>query len=292
MTHRTTGMKNIINKRVLLTGAASGIGRELALQLADRGARLMLVDRNPNGLEETAAQCREKSIEAKTCVADLTEPEAIDQIVTFVRDVMGGADILINNAGLGYYGSSDKMTPEQYESILAVNFTAPICLTQKMLPLLLENEESHLVNMASMYGLFPTQRSSIYHATKYGLVGYSLALRTEYARYRLGVSTICPGFVSTPFLNNLMTSNNKTAKAPPKWMTTTPEKIAIATINAINHNHRLVRLTPAAKICDWLQRGVPGLIDLIYRAERKRLHPHAKNHKSNVVQQVIEKDTA
>ena len=268
-------MFNIGHKRTLLTGAASGIGRELAIQLASKKAHLCLVDIQADALEETAEACRKQGAYVHTIVADLSQEDTISGIAAQAVKELGGLDILINNAGLAYYGPTEKMSAEQRERVLAVNLLAPVRLTDACLPFLLENQHSRILNMSSMFGLIASHRNTIYHATKYGLVGYSLALRFEFACYGLGVSTICPGFVRTSLFDNMLLPQGREKRDPPRWMTTTPEIVARKSIRAIERNRRLVTITAFAKIGHIIEKICPWLIDSFYQLRRKRQHDFA-----------------
>ncbi len=265
-------MFNIERKRALLTGAASGIGRAMAMQMARRKTHLCLIDINPDGLEETAVACRKHGVYVHTIVADLSHEKTIPAIADEVGDQLGGLDILINNAGLVYYGPTDKMSAHQRERLLAVNFLAPIRLCDACFPMLLANKQSRILNISSVFGLIPSNRNTIYHATKYGLVGYSLALRAEYARYGLGVSVMCPGFVRTELFENMLLPQGSPKKEPPRWMTTSADVVARKSIRTIEKNRRLITVTAFAKLGHCLERLCPWLADSIYQLQRKKLH--------------------
>ncbi len=268
-------MFNIERKRALLTGAASGIGRAIALQMSRRNTHLCLIDIQPDGLEETAAACRKQGVYVHTIIADLSQEETIPSIAEETSDKLGGLDILINNAGLVYYGPTDQMSSQQRERLLAVNFLAPIRLCDACFPLLLANKQSRILNVSSVFGLLPSNRNTIYHATKYGLVGYSLALRAEYARYGLGVGVMCPGFVRTDLFENMLLPEGRSKKEPPKWMTTSAEVVARKSIRTIEKNRRLTTVTAFAKLGYYLERISPWLADSAYQFQRKKLHDFA-----------------
>ncbi len=269
-------MFNIERKRALLTGAASGIGRAIALQMARRNTHLCLIDIQPDGLEETAQACRKQGVFVHTIVADLSQHESIAGIAEEATGEMGGLDILINNAGLVYYGPTDQMSSQQRERLLAVNLLAPIRLCDACFPMLLANERSRILNVSSIFGLVPSNRNTVYHATKYGLVGYSLALRTEYARYGLGVGVICPGFVRTDLFENMLLPDGRNKKEPPGWMTTSAEVVAKKSIRTIEKNRRLTTVTALAKFVHFLERVSPWLADSVYQFQRKKLHEYAQ----------------
>lgn len=281
-------MFNIERKRTLLTGAASGIGRAMALQLAQKRAHLCLVDIQAEALEETAEACRASGSFVHTIVADLSQQESIPALAKEAGAELGGLDILINNAGLVYYGPTEKMSVEQQEKLLSVNLLAPIRLTDACFPELLANRQSRILNVSSVFGLLPSRSNTIYHATKYGLVGYSLALRAEFAHYGLGVSTMCPGFVQTGLFNNMLLPEGREKKEPPRWTTTTPEIVAKKSIRAIERNQRLVVVTALAKFGFLLEKTCPWLADSIYQLRRKRPHHIALQAEKKALEHIEE----
>jgi short-subunit dehydrogenase len=164
----------------------------------------------------------------------------------------------------------------QADTLLAVNLQAPIQLTQMLLPALLEQRDAHIVNVASMCGFVALPKLAVYQATKYGLLGFSESLRTDYGKLGIGVTTVCPGFVKTRLFMNAKSAPDREARVPPNWLCTTPEYVAKKTLRAIRRNRRMVVVTPLAHSLYWLRRVSPGLLDCVTqlgkrRATRKRL---------------------
>lgn len=189
---------------VLLTGASSGIGRAAAVELARRGdVELLLVARRIDELERTIEQARTSTIGASVTMhafaCDLTDPEDVDRLATHVQTHFGRLDALVNNAGAG---SSHRFgSPEasgDADRMLALNLRAPIVLTQRLLPLLLSGDRPQIVNVSSAAGLVGTPESPIYTATKWGLTGFSEALRAQLDPQGVRVVCVQPGPVPTP----------------------------------------------------------------------------------------------
>src|SRR6202023_3217394 len=129
------------------------------------------------------------------------------QITACVQSVLSGwgaPNILVNNAGVAYYGATHEMTAAQWERIMAVNLLAPVQLVRELLPALLAQDEAHVVNVCSVFGLVPLRKGAAYQTSKFGLVGLSAALRAEYGR-DIGVTALCPGFVRTAMLETFAT---------------------------------------------------------------------------------------
>ncbi|HVC96748.1 MAG TPA: SDR family oxidoreductase [Pirellulales bacterium] len=262
-------MRVIRGKRALVTGAAGGIGREVALALAAEGARLFLLDIDEPGLAGVVDHCRQRGSDALGRVCDVSKSHAISDAVATVLDHWGGLDILVNNAGVAYYGRTELMDPKQWDRLLAINLLAPIQFTRELLPSLLEQGEAHLVNMCSVAGLVPFRKLAAYQATKFGLVGFSLSLHTEYWRYGLGVTALCPGFARTAIFDNAMRSRSgRPIKAPPRWALCSAESVAARCVRAIRRNERLVTVTPFARLLWGLQRLSPSLMNLMVRGHR------------------------
>lgn len=261
-------MRVIRGKKVLLTGAAGGCGQALALRLAREGAELFLVDVDTAGLKSIAAACRRLSAEVHTAPCDLACAQQISSLTRRLLNRWEKLDILINNAGVCYYGSSHKMSREQWDAVFAVNLQAPIQLTRELLPTLLANHESHVLNVSSMYGYVTTPRCAAYHTTKFALIGLSEALRMEYCRAGLGVTVLCPGFVKTAFFARTSTGKGGKAPNPPRWLCATPDKVARAAVRAIRRNRRFVTVTALARIMHWTRRISPGLLDSLAQIGR------------------------
>jgi 3-oxoacyl-[acyl-carrier protein] reductase len=250
-------MKVIRGKKALVTGAASGIGRAIALALAREGADLFLLDIDAANLAGTAEAARRLGVSVIARVCDLTEPAQISAAVAALQAEWGGLNILINNAGISYYGATEAMSAEQWHSLMSVNLLAPIQLFRELLPLLSVAENAHLVNVCSMFGVMPWRKNAAYQASKQGLAGFTAALRAEYQRTHFGVTALCPGFVRTAMLDG----HAKT----PAFISTTPEVVAVKAIRAIRRNRGLVFVTPAAHIYWRFWRLAPGLVDWLLR---------------------------
>jgi 3-oxoacyl-[acyl-carrier protein] reductase len=264
-------MRNFRGRKALITGAASGIGRAIAIALADKGADLYLVDIDEAGLELTGREVAARGIEVVRARCDLADPAQIRDLLRAVLSRWKGLNILINNAGVILYGPAHRMTDEQWNRVMAVNLAAPIQLTRQLLPALLRSQDAHLVNICSIFGLVGSRNVAAYQTSKYGLIGFTEALRTEYGGRKFGVTAICPGFVATPMMERVVGepgAENVSAKSPtppPAWIFTTPERVAAKTIAAMRWNRGIVVVTPAARLLWWLKRLSPGAVDWVTR---------------------------
>jgi len=265
-------MQTLRNKTALVTGAAAGIGRALALRLAHEGTNLHLVDIEPEGLAFVADEAKQRGATVSTRVCDVADQREIAMCVEHGLRRWGGFDLLVNNAGTTYYGRTDQMSAEHCEHLFAVNLHAPVHFTRLLLPTLLARPEAHVLNMASFLGLVGTQKVAVYSATKFGLVGFSESLRAEYARTNLGVTSFCPGFVDTGlFAASAHGRDRHAPKSPPRWMLTTADKVAARAIKAIYRDEALVVMQHYAKLIHFTKRFIPGLLDFANHLSRKRL---------------------
>ena len=253
-------MRIIRGRKALVTGAASGIGRAIALELAREGADLFLLDINAEGLEAAAREARGHGVEVVTDICDLAEPAEISASVKRLLAAWGRLDILINNAGLSYYGETHFMTEAQWRRIMAVNLLAPIQLFRELLPTLAAADEAHVLNVCSMFGLAPWRKVAAYQTSKHGLVGFTAALSAEYRRDNFGVTALCPGFVQTALLDEMPTDGVGERRTVPSWICATPEQVAVKAVRAIRKNRAIVVITPVAHLHWRLTRLCPSLV--------------------------------
>ncbi len=262
-------MQQFQGRTAFLTGAASGIGRCLAIELAKAGCHLCLVDVNAHGLKTLAAELAPSRVRVWLFPCDLTNRKAVSATVTSALQQAGSIDLLINNAGVAYYGPTDQMTQAQWDWLMTINLLAPIQITHELLPTLLQRPDAHIVNMCSISGLVAGGRFSAYHTSKFGLIGFTESLRAEYGRRGLGVTAICPG----PVLTNLYEAAasgraDQKVPSPPTWMCATPERVAKITLKAIRKDKRQVLITPTAHALFQLKRFAPWLLDVVNRFSR------------------------
>jgi NAD(P)-dependent dehydrogenase (short-subunit alcohol dehydrogenase family) len=271
-------MKTIRGKTALVTGAASGLGKAIALRLAEEGANLVLWDLDLPGAQAVASYARRLGVEASARRCDVADRREIDREIAILLAQTGGVDILVNNAGVGFYGPTTSMTEEQWDWLLAINLHAPIHITRQLLPSLLDRPEAHIVNMASICGLVAGGRFAAYHVSKFALVGFSEALRAEYGRQGLGVTAICPGPVRTRlYASSPSGHKKKPTPEPPRYICTTAVRVANKTIRAIRGNRGLAPVGGLAYALYFTKRLAPGLLDVIQQfGRRKRMKKKAQ----------------
>jgi short-subunit dehydrogenase len=264
-------MRIIRGKKALISGAASGIGRAVALRLAQEGAHLFLVDIDQQGMAETAAEARRSGVDVITRRCDMVQPPDVSSTVAEVLSRWNGVDILVNNAGITYYGKVERMAPDHWDKILRVNLLSHVQFTRELLPSLLGREEAHVLNVCSILGLVGMPKVTAYCTSKFGMVGFSEALRNELGRQGLGVTALCPGFVRTNlFTNAPLEKDVEGHKIPPRIVTTTPERVANAAVRAIYRNRRLVVMEPMARAMYITKRFAPWLLDALFHIGRRK----------------------
>src|SRR3954470_6914358 len=258
-------MREIRGKTVLITGAASGIGRAIALRLADEGATLFLVDIDEKGLAETAAESQARGVEVITRRCNVAEPREVSAAVAEALSRWNGVDILVNNAGITYYGKTERMAADHWDKLLRINLLSHVQFTRELLPSLLAREEAHVVNVCSVLGLVGMPKVTAYCTSKFGMVGFSESLRNEFGKQGLGVTALCPGFVRTNlFTNAPLEKDTEEHKSPPRFVTTTPERVARAAVKAIRRNRRFIVMEPMARGMYFVKRFAPWLMDAVF----------------------------
>jgi len=264
-------MREIRGKSALVTGAASGIGRAIALRLAQEGARLFLADIDEAGLSETAAAAHALGVEVLARRCNVAEPHEVSAVVVEILSRWKGVDILVNNAGITYYGRTERMSARHWDKLMRVNLLSHIQFTRELLPSLLARREAHVVNVCSILGLVGMPKVAAYCTSKFAMVGFSESLRNEYGRDGLGITALCPGFVKTNlFTNAPLEKSVEEHKLPPRALCTTPERVANAAIKAIYRNRRLVVMEPFARFMFALKRFVPSALDFVFHLGRRK----------------------
>jgi NAD(P)-dependent dehydrogenase (short-subunit alcohol dehydrogenase family) len=185
----------------LVTGAASGIGRAIALSLARRGCHVALADRDAAGLVETAALLP-AGVRVSQHVLDVSDAAAIAALPAKIMAEHGRIDLLVNNAGVAIGGTFEQVSAEDFDWLFAINFHAVVRLTRAFLPLLKASDDARLVNISSLFGLIAPPGQTAYVASKFAVRGFSESLRHELAATPVGVTVVHPGGVATAIARN------------------------------------------------------------------------------------------
>jgi len=224
---------DVNRKRVLLTGATGGLGRAIAERLTDRGATMVLSSRKADELTDLAASLPGEG--HKVVVADLALEGSAERLVSEA----GQIDILVANAGLPGTGALESFSQAEISRAVRVNLEAPMRMARSLVPGMVERGEGHVVFLGSLAGKAPTPHSSIYNATKFGLRGFALGLRSDLRGTGVGVSIVSPGFVRDAGM-----FADSGAKPPPGLGTTKPGKVAAAILRAIRRDKHEIVVAP------------------------------------------------
>jgi short-subunit dehydrogenase len=219
-------------KTVLLTGATGGLGRAIATALADRGASLVLSSRKGEELEQLAS---ELPGEHRVAVADLAEPGAALKLLADAGEI----DVLVANAGMPGAGRLEDFTSDGVQRALRVNLEGPMLMTHALLPRMIERDSGHIVMVGSLSGVAPTARQSIYNATKFGLRGFTLALREDLRETGASASLVAPGFVRDAGM-----FADAGVAAPAGMGTTSPQHVSAAVVEAIEKDRGEITVAP------------------------------------------------
>ncbi|GAA1527632.1 SDR family NAD(P)-dependent oxidoreductase [Nocardioides humi] len=241
-------MKNLNNKVVVITGAGSGIGRALAVNLAGKGARLALSDVNEAGLAETAELAAGAgSPDVQTARLDVADREAFASYAAGVAEHFGQVNVVVNNAGVALAGDVTDLDYKDMEWIVGINFWGVVHGTKEFLPHLIASGEGHVVNLSSLFGLLAMPGQSAYNATKFAVRGFTEALREEMliAGHNVGVTSVHPGGIKTAIARNARVSDKEDKAATAKLFDEklakmTPERAAEIIVKGIQRNQARV----------------------------------------------------
>ncbi|MCO1661141.1 SDR family NAD(P)-dependent oxidoreductase [Pseudonocardia humida] len=254
-------------RTAVLTGAASGIGEQLAHGLAVRGSDLVLLDRDGTRLDQVVERIRaaHPGVAVQAVIVDLADRDATVAAAERIAAEHPRIGLLINNAGVALGGLFEQMTVDEFEWVMDVNFRAPLLLTHHLLPSLLAEPGSHLVNLSSLFGLIAPGGQTAYAASKFALRGLSQALRAELGVHGTGVTTVHPGGIRT----RIAESARMAAGAPSteleqgresfaKLLDYPPEKAAEEILRGVERRKARVLITPEARVLDALARLLPA----------------------------------
>ncbi|UCC66571.1 MAG: 3-oxoacyl-ACP reductase FabG [Deltaproteobacteria bacterium] len=194
---------DLTGKRAIVTGAGQGIGKQIALKLAQRGADLIIDDINPQTAPQTAQEVQALGRKAIAIVADVSKKEEVDELVkTAVRE-LGGMDILVNNAGIARSSVLLRLKDKEWDEVLDVNLKGIFYCTKAVAPSMIKQRYGKIINISSIYGRTGAIGDANYAASKAGIVGFTKSVAKELARYTINVNAVMPGLVDTPLLRGI-----------------------------------------------------------------------------------------
>lgn len=263
-------MKRLDGRVAVITGAGSGIGRATSIALAERGCSVAVVDVQPDGAEETAELVRALGTQASVHLADVREPERMDELPAEVADSLGPCHILINNAGVTAAGAFTDETLDDLRWIVDINVWGVVHGCRAFLPMLRDADEAHIVNMSSMVGLLGLPHNVSYSLTKGAVRSFSEALRAEMVTSSVGLTVVFPGAIHTNITSSAqggqaarLAELGRSRPAP--YIMRPPSAVAKKIVSAIERDRPRVVVGPDAHGVSMLTRVWPGRSGLIGR---------------------------
>ncbi|WP_328605761.1 SDR family oxidoreductase [Amycolatopsis sp. NBC_00345] len=253
-------MKNFAHKVAVITGAGSGIGRALALELSLRGARLALSDVDAGALAETVTSANERGAEARGYALDVADRAAVLAHADEVVADFGQVNLVVNNAGVALGATVEEMSFEDFDWLLGINLGGVVNGTKAFLPHLIASRDGHLVNISSVFGFIGVPSQSAYNAAKFAVRGFTEALREEMlaARRPVGVSCVHPGGIKTNIVRHSRggADDDKESAAVgfEKIAMTTPEKAARTILRGVERRSARILIGPDAYVLDAIPR--------------------------------------
>ena len=261
-------MKNLKDKIAAITGAASGIGRALALNLADEGCHLAISDINEAGLKETAemVHSRSKNVRVTTHRVDTADREQVRHYAKEVMKIHGAVHIIINNAGVVIAETLEDLSYEDFEWLMGINLWGVVYGSKEFLPYLKQQDSAHIVNISSVNGIFTNPNNGPYCTAKFAVRGFTETLAQELSDTKVKVSCVHPGGIKTNIVNNarfFKSSDTSMAKEEAAAFfnrviaNTTADKAAKIIISGIKKDKARIMVGTDAYVMDWLKRLFP-----------------------------------
>jgi 3-hydroxybutyrate dehydrogenase len=195
-------MNRLLKEKIaLVTGAASGIGFEVAKEFAKEGAAVVISDVNLEAAEAAAGKLKEEGFESIAAACDVTKEDQIIQTVETVQKQYGRLDILVNNAGLQHVSPIEEFPTDRFEFLIKVMLTAPFVATKHVFPIMKKQKFGRIINMASINGVIGFAGKAAYNSAKHGVIGLTKVAALEGAEHGITVNALCPGYVDTPLRN-------------------------------------------------------------------------------------------
>lgn len=250
-------MSHFTDRRVLITGASSGIGQALAEAFVKAGAAVVLVARRAEQLQQVCDALRPRGT-AIPVVGDVTDPVVRERALQVARVQLGGLDILVNNAGVGAWGNFAIASPERLRTLFEVNFFAACELTRAAVPLLRQGVHPAVVNIGSILGHRAIPRSSEYCASKFALRGWNDALRMELHSEGIHVLLVSPATTATEFTLHQL---ERRGEMPWRPTGTPPAHVANATLRGLARRRREIFPSAASRTIYWMNRFAPWAVE-------------------------------
>jgi short-subunit dehydrogenase len=266
-------MMQYLGTVAVVTGAASGIGKALALKLADKGCHLALADKDLHGLETLQQQIEVLGVECFIASLDVSDNQAFITFAQQVNDKFTRVDMLFNNAGVSLIDSVENQSLEDFHWLMNINFWGVVHGTNAFLPYLKTSSSAHIVNISSLFGLLSLPLQSAYNASKYAVRGFTEALKMEMAGSNIAVHCVHPGGIKTNITNNAKVSTNAIQKSQliadfNKQAKTTSEQAADIILTGMEKKQRRILVGGDAKLLDCIARWFPSSYEKLLGFEK------------------------
>ncbi len=227
-------MESLKGKKALITGGGKGIGRALAIALAQEGVDIALLGRSAGSLEAVAKEISGTGVKTAYATADVSDIQAMNEAVALLTKELGEPDILINNAGIAAFGGFMELEPAQWEQIIRVNLLGVYYVTRAVLPGMIARKTGDIINISSTAGQRGAPLTSAYSASKFGLLGLTESLMLEVRKHNIRVSALTPSTIATDMAKDL----NLTDGNPDKVLQ--PEDLAEFVVSQLKLNRRVL----------------------------------------------------
>ena len=275
-------MEGFAGKVAVVTGAGSGIGQALAVELARSGAKVAISDVNTEGLAVTEERLKAIGASVKADRLDVTEREAFELYADSVVEHFGVVNQIYNNAGIAFAGDIEVSGFKDIEKVMDVDFWGVVNGTKVFLPHLIASGDGHVINVSSVFGLFSVPGQAAYNAAKFAVRGFTEALRQEMlvAGHPVKVTTVHPGGIKTNIVRNMTTVGDVdhaqlTKTFDKKLANTSPEKAAKIILDGVRKNRARVLVGPDAKALDLIVRLTGSGYQRLFSTVMSRMVPEA-----------------
>lgn len=249
---------DVSGKIIVVTGAGSGMGRELTLQLTAKGADVAAIDLRAETLHETKTLAKGQPGKVETFILDISKYESVQNLSKEVETKLGPVDILINNAGIiQQFVKVNELSLEAAQKVMQVNFFGALFMIKEFLPVLLTRPQAHILNVSSMGSYVPVPGQSVYGASKAAIKALTEGLRSELLDTHVGVTIVFPGAIATNIASNSGISIPEGSQSQRNFPTTSADVAARSMIAAIEKNQARLVIGKDARIMDYLSRANP-----------------------------------
>ena len=275
-------MQGFAGKVAVVTGAGSGIGQALAIELARSGAKLAISDVDTEGLAATEQRLAAIGAPVKADRLDVTEREAFAIYADAVAEHFGRVNQIYNNAGIAFAGDVEASQFKDIERVMDVDFWGVVNGTKLFLPHLIASGDGHVINISSVFGLFSVPGQAAYNAAKFAVRGFTEALRQEMmvAGHAVKVTTVHPGGIKTAIVRNMETvegldKDGLAQTFDKKLASTSPQKAAQIILDGVRRNRARVLVGPDAKALDLIVRATGSGYQRLFSTVMSRMVPEA-----------------